>query len=129
MNTKATTNSARTSDLSRREFLEISAGVASLGLCGWPRLVGAQSTNGWNQGQVVHLIPTANHERFLIKVSFKAPLTGAPRLSVDGKSVDGVQTDPKGRFWRFDVTASDQRRNTSYGSRMPGARRSAISGR
>ena len=100
-----TINSARTSDLSRREFLEVSAGAAALGVYGWPRLVSAQPTNGWNQGQVVHLIPTANHERFLIKVSFKAPLTGAPRLSVDGKSVDGVQTDPTGRFWRFDVSA------------------------
>jgi len=66
---------------------------------------GAHSTDGWNPRQIVHLIPTASHERFLIKVSFKTPLTAAPRLSVNGRAVDGVQTDPKGRFWRFDATS------------------------
>jgi hypothetical protein len=67
------------------------------------RSVDAQPGSGWNQGQLAHLIPTASHERFLIKASFKAPLASAPRLSVDGKFIEGVQTDAEGRFWRFDV--------------------------
>ena len=53
----------------------------------------------------MHLIPTANHERFLIKASFRTPLTAAPRLTVNGRPVDGVQTDPQGRFWRFDASS------------------------
>ena len=72
-------------------------------MVGWPQSVGAQPADAWNQGQLAHLIPTASHERLLIKASFKAPLTDAPRLSVNGKSIEGVQTDPQGRFWRFDA--------------------------
>ena len=96
-------DSAHTRDLSRREFLVVSAGAAALSMFGWLQSVGAQPADAWNQGQLAHLIPTASHERFLIKASFKAPLTDAPRLSVNGKSIEGVQTDPQGRFWRFDA--------------------------
>jgi hypothetical protein len=48
--------------------------------------------------------PTVNHERFLVKVSFKEPLTGAPLLYVgrDAKT-RGVRTDTEGRFWMFNV--------------------------
>src|SRR5262245_33646225 len=92
-------------NLSRREFLAIGAGAAACGILGWPHSLGARAEDGWNQGQLVHLIPTASQERFLIKASFKAPLTAAPRLAVDGRSFEGVQTDPQGRFWRFDATS------------------------
>lgn len=94
---------ARTAELNRREFIEASGGVAALTMVGWPQSAGAQQ--GWNQGQLAHLIPTASHDRFLIKASFKSPLSGAPRLSIDGKAIDGVQTDPQGRFWRFDASS------------------------
>ncbi|MBS3756687.1 MAG: hypothetical protein KGY56_13385 [Desulfobacterales bacterium] len=58
----------------------------------------------WNEGELKHILPTANHERFLIKTSFKAPLQTAPRLEVNGqKTVEGVMTDTEGRFWMFDV--------------------------
>ena len=90
-------------DFSRREFLAASAGAAALSMFGWPQSVGAQPADTWDQGQLAHLIPTANHERFLIKASFKAPLLGTPPLSVNGKPVEGAQTDPQGRFWRFDA--------------------------
>src|SRR5262245_54850950 len=83
--------------LNRREFVAAGAGAAALGVLGWSQPAGAQPKDGWGQGQLVHLIPTASHERFLIKVSFKAPLAGKPRLTVNGKPVEGVQTDPKGR--------------------------------
>ena len=86
-------------DLSRREFIELTTGATALGMFGWPQSLQAQPGNGWNQGQVLHLIPTVSHERFLIKTSFKAPLSSVPRLSVNGKVVDGVQTDLQGRFW------------------------------
>jgi hypothetical protein len=86
-------------DPHRREFLQL--GIAAAGLGWWPHATHAASS--WNQGELVHLIPTANHDRLLIKASFKSPLSAAPRLLVDGKASVGVQTDPLGRFWRFDV--------------------------
>ena len=82
-------------DLGRREFLEAGAAAALLGAVGWPHSVSAQAIDSWKAGQLAHLIPTASHERFLIKASFKAPLADTPRLTVDGKAVDGVQTDRK----------------------------------
>ncbi len=96
-------DSAPMRDLSRREFLELSAGVAALSMVGWPQFAGAQQADAWNQGQLAHIILTSSHERFLIKASFKAPLTGTPRLSVNGKPVEGVKTDTQGRFWLFDA--------------------------
>src|SRR5262249_28273410 len=91
-------------DVARRDFLRGSAGAAALGLLGSPLSSKAQQANEWNQGQLAHLIPAASHERFLIKASFKTPLGGTPKLSIDGKTVDAVRTDTQGRFWRFDAT-------------------------
>src|SRR5262245_2940759 len=96
------TNST-TGGLNRREFLEASA--AALGVIGWPGLVDAQSSDTWNQGQLAHLIPAANHERFLIKASFKSPLKDAPRLAVNSKFIVGERTETSGRFWRFDAAS------------------------
>jgi hypothetical protein len=90
---------------SRRAFLQTGAAAATLGVLGASQSAIAQPASTWNQGELIHLIPTANHERFLIKASFKSPLAAKPRLSVDGRSVEGVQTDPQGRFWRFDVSS------------------------
>ena len=58
----------------------------------------ADMTDTWNEGKLAHLIPTASHERFLIKASFKAPLAGKPRLTVDGKPIEGKRTDSRGPF-------------------------------
>jgi hypothetical protein len=58
---------------------------------------------GWNYGEVMHILPTVNHNRFLIKMSFVKPLAAAPLLHV-GKAatVTGAITDTEGRFWMFD---------------------------
>lgn len=59
----------------------------------------------WNEGKLVHILPTVNHERFLIKASFKEPLESPPVLKVGTrKTVRGVMTDTEGRFWRFDAS-------------------------
>src|SRR5262249_22455086 len=62
------------------------------------------SAQDWNGGSLSHIIPTANHERFLIKTSFGVPLNGTPTLSIDGRSTAGQPTAAAGRFWRFDVS-------------------------
>jgi len=100
--------------LNRREFLEVSAGTLAASVIGLPSAVDSESN--WNQGQIVHIIPTSNHERFLIKASFKSPQTAPPILTVSGKPVSGFQTDPRGRFWRFDVASLEP--GTQYELRL-----------
>jgi hypothetical protein len=82
---------------SRRGFL---AGAAAL-------VLGARhapAAEDWNAGPVAHLIPAASHHRLLIKVSFDAPLDGAPQLLIDGRAAaTGLRTDGRGRFWQFDA--------------------------
>lgn len=59
---------------------------------------------GWRHGEVFHILPTVNHQRFLIKTSFMRPLTDAPVLRVGhAGAVKGVKTDTEGRFWMFDA--------------------------
>jgi len=87
---------------SRREFLAVSTSLAATSAVGWGAAPPAQVT--WDAGQVAHLIPTASHDRLLIKASFKQPLATAPRLMVNGKATVAIPTDPQGRFWIFDAT-------------------------
>lgn len=86
-------------NLQRRTLL--GAGAAAIG-SGWLPFAAA-ATQDWRSGDVVHLIPTASHERLLLKVSFRRPLAQPPRLLVDGSSTPGVMSDSLGRFWRFDA--------------------------
>ena len=76
----------------------------------------SSSSTKWSAGDLAHLIPTASHERFLIKASFKKPLAFTPRLTVDGKPVEGFKTDAHGRFWRFDAPSLSA--NTTYALRL-----------
>jgi hypothetical protein len=105
MNRNRNSDLAHELEFGRREFLAAGAGAAALGMLGWPQSADAQPRDGWIQGQLAHLIPTASHERFLIKASFNSPLNDTPRLSINGKPVAGMRTDNQGRFWRFDVSA------------------------
>lgn len=83
----------------RRTLLTLALGA--LGAAGLP--ASARAADGWHAGEVVHLIPTASHERLLLKVSVRQPLAQAPRLLVDGRATPGTMTDRIGRFWRFDA--------------------------
>jgi hypothetical protein len=62
-----------------------------------------QSEKDWDQGEVQHLIPTASHDRFLIKVSFTNAQSAAPELEVGTTRVRGQANTPAGDFWQFDV--------------------------
>lgn len=59
----------------------------------------------WHSGNVLHILPTVNHERLLLKVSFLKALQEPPILSV-GRTIKakGIKTDTEGRFWMFDVS-------------------------
>ena len=73
----------------RRDFL---IGAAAAGLPGSiisgvagpaPAATAASSREEtWDQGRLVHLLPTVSHDRFLIKASFDAPL--AAKRAADG---------------------------------------------
>jgi hypothetical protein len=72
--------------------------------------VAALAAKAWNRGAVVHLLPTVNHNRILLKASFERPLAGAPKLSAGGKSYAGQRTDLRGQFWQFDLTGLEPAR-------------------
>ena len=102
--------------LDRRDFIKVCAGAGALAAIGYPSVDMAAQTDRWSAGDLAHVLPTASHERFLIKASFKRPLTFTPRLTVSGKPVDGFKTDGQGRFWRFDAPALSP--NTTYQLRL-----------
>ena len=58
----------------------------------------------WDQGAVQHLIPTASHDRFLIKASFREAQVAPPTLEVGNTKVRGQSNAAAGDFWQFDVT-------------------------
>ncbi|HEY7845432.1 MAG TPA: hypothetical protein VID30_17350, partial [Bradyrhizobium sp.] len=57
----------------------------------------------WDQGAVQHLIPTASHDRFLIKASFTQAQVAPPTLEVGNTKVRGQSNAAAGDFWQFDV--------------------------
>jgi hypothetical protein len=103
----------------RRELLGAGASAA-LGLLplGGNRAAAqtAATTNtvpqGWDDGEVAHLLPTSNHNRILVKASFKNPLDGAPNLQVGDQRVVGQRSDTRGSFWQFQ--AADLKPATTY---------------
>ncbi len=68
---------------SRRDFLIGAASLATMMACRTSRSRAAQEKSGaaWDSGEVAHLLPTVNHQRFLIKASFKSPHQGGARTS------------------------------------------------
>ena len=77
---------------SRRDFLIGAASLATL-IATRDGADGAQNkTAGWNSGDVAHLLPTVNHQRFLIKASFTRPRQ-APSLLIDRRKVAGRAAD------------------------------------
>jgi hypothetical protein len=94
----------------RRDFLIAATaaglpGVVTSGVAGLAPAVSAASLREetWDQGRLVHLLPTVSKDRFLIKASFEAPLAVAPELSVGTSRVRGQRNPGDGSFWQFDV--------------------------
>jgi hypothetical protein len=94
----------------RRELLGAGAATA-LGLLPFGGLtkVAAQTAptasslvlNAWDDGELVHILPTSSHNRILIKASFKKLLEPAPILRIGDQRISGVRSDTRGSFWQF----------------------------
>ena len=113
---------------SRRDFLIGAASLATVitpSRLRRPGEASAQTTAGpaWNSGDVAHLLPTVNHQRFLIKVSFRRPQQ-APALLVDRRKVPGRRGDTVGLFWTFD--AADLQPARRYALQLLDARGRAL---
>ncbi|MEM6989638.1 MAG: hypothetical protein AAF721_04050 [Myxococcota bacterium] len=91
----------------RRAFLGagLTVSAASVVGCGTrDRGAGYQSDYvGEHADNVVHILPTASHDRILVKVSLRDVPGRAPTLLVDGVAADATQTDAGGKFYAFDA--------------------------
>lgn len=85
--------------LSRRQFLQAGALMAAGFSLPFNNVF---ASDGWDAGELAHLLPAASHERFLIKASFRNALAQSPQLAVNGRRSPGRMTDSLGRFWQFD---------------------------
>ncbi len=56
----------------------------------------------WDSGDIVHILPTVNDNRILLKTSYNKPIYN-PTLKIGNKLVSGVQLDTNRYFWSFDV--------------------------
>ncbi len=95
----------------RRDFLIQAASLTAVGLSS-PSEGGArrQTGQGWNSGDVAHLLPTVSHERLLIKASFRSPRREAPLLLVGNRKIRGRAADTLGFFWAFDAASLEPSR-------------------
>jgi hypothetical protein len=83
----------------RRDFVIGVAGLSPL----FAAAAAAQA--GWDQGKLVHLLPTVSHDRILIKASFQAPLDGAPQLHAGAALIYAARKIPRtADFWQFDLS-------------------------
>lgn len=87
----------------RRDFV-IGAGSAGFSPILAPGAAEAAPGDGWDQGKLVHLLPTVSHDRILIKASFSTALAGAPELHVGAARSRGQRNSAVGDFWQFDIS-------------------------
>ena len=80
----------------------------AIGLAGLGAGAGtARAEDGWRQGDLLHLVPGANHERFVVKCSFRGPrrppLLRVGDASIGDASIEPRVTDSEGRYFAFDA--------------------------
>ena len=103
---KSRTNYATIFDMrtNRRQFL---ASTLATSLSG---LTKASASSNWSSNTIKHLIPTANHEEFQIRVVFNEPQI-APVLKIASTWVSGNPADTQRTGWTFhprDLTPDTQ---------------------
>jgi hypothetical protein len=98
----------------RRRFLKgVAGGAAGAWIAGWPwqgllaQQVPTVSRDGWQAGQLRHILPGVSDSRMLIKTSFARPLAAPPVLRLQSGSftrrIAGRMSDTAGEFWQFYV--------------------------
>lgn len=89
----------------RRDFLAgaSSAGLSSALPSGAAAQASAAQAGQWDQGRLLHLLPTVSHNRFLLKASFDEALDSVPELMAGSVRVRGQKNTARGDFWQFDV--------------------------
>lgn len=90
----------------RREFLALAGG--GLGAMAAGPLACAPGwspppDDGWDAGELLHLLPSVSHERILLKASFRSPVSPPPELEIAEQRHSGRATDSEDRFFSFDV--------------------------
>jgi len=92
--------------MKRKEFIKaglvLGAGASLMG-CKSEVESDSNVVDSWDGGIVRLILPTVNHNRFLISVGFSRPVSN-PVIQVNNSLFDGVQRDGKGEFWIFDCT-------------------------
>ena len=89
---------------SRRDFLITTASIATIAASSEPARPASKTIDRtWNSGDVVHILPTASHQRFLIKTSLRRPQRVPPELLISGRRIPGRRGDTQGYFWSFDA--------------------------
>ena len=83
----------------RRDFFRTGAAVSLAGLGGTTRVY---AEDGWRQGDLAHLVPTANHERVVVKCSFRNARR-PPFLRIGEARVAARTTDSESRYFAFDA--------------------------
>ena len=84
--------------ISRRTL--IASGAAAVAAASSPS---SSSTTEWSPGDLLHLLPAANHDTILIKAAFRTARRSV-RLRVNGTNHAGQQSDTQGRYWSFLVS-------------------------
>ena len=85
--------------LQRRDLLKL--GLAVPALAGPGCSSEDRPRDGWDPGELHHLLPTASHTAFNLKASFRHPQDTAPVLRFGRREVVGTRQDSDGRFWAF----------------------------
>ncbi len=92
--------------IDRRRFLRGAIAQAALSASaslGCSREPAPPPDDGWDAGEVAHLLPTVGPDRILLKASFLRPQSGVPVLETEAARASGVRTDSAGRFFTFDI--------------------------
>ena len=70
------------------------------------RLTGGENDrddDGWNAGQVFHILPIVSHSRIRLKVSLKESLSAPPQLWIGSKATVALAGCTGGKHWIFDA--------------------------
>ncbi len=98
--------------IQRRDFLKGALGAAGSLVAGAGGVAcgsgpAAPPGDGWNAGDLLHLLPTVNHRRFRVKASFRTPRAEALLLDVNGRRTRGRSSDSGGQHFTFDLSGLD----------------------